>query len=123
MSHAASGATGSRPHTAPTDTFASLSRAIIRCERCPRLRAHCAEVARVRKREFAGEEYWGRPVPSLGDPHARLLIVGLAWRGRITAPLQRVHDRLGAERVQQRSSPPRPDCCWPAGRASPGTST
>jgi uracil-DNA glycosylase family 4 len=55
-----------------------LSDAIIACERCPRLRAHCAEIARVRKREFAGEEYWGRPVPGLGDPDARLLIVGLA---------------------------------------------
>jgi len=56
----------------------SLSAAVIACERCPRLRAHCREVARVRKREFATEEYWGRPVPSLGDPAARLLIVGLA---------------------------------------------
>ena len=34
-----------------------------------------------------------------------LLIAGLVWRGRITAPLQRVYDRLGAERVQQRSIP------------------
>jgi hypothetical protein len=34
-----------------------------------------------------------------------LLIAGLAWRGPITAPLQRVYDRLGAERVQQRSIP------------------
>ncbi|HYF40482.1 MAG TPA: uracil-DNA glycosylase, partial [Gemmatimonadales bacterium] len=31
-----------------------------------------------RKREFAGQEYWGRPVPGFGDPDARLLIVGLA---------------------------------------------
>ncbi|MFE7628890.1 GAP family protein [Kocuria sp. NPDC057446] len=34
-----------------------------------------------------------------------LLVAGLAWRRRITAPLQRVYDRLGAERVQQRSVP------------------
>ena len=32
----------------------------------------------MKKREFAGEEYWARPVPSLGDPKARLLIIGLA---------------------------------------------
>jgi uracil-DNA glycosylase family 4 len=32
----------------------------------------------VKKREFAGEEYWARPVPGLGDPNARLLIIGLA---------------------------------------------
>lgn len=27
---------------------------------------------------YAGESYWGRPVPSFGDPEAKLLIVGLA---------------------------------------------
>ncbi len=27
---------------------------------------------------YAGEQYWGRPVPSFGDPAARILIVGLA---------------------------------------------
>jgi uracil-DNA glycosylase family 4 len=35
-------------------------------------------VARVKRRAFATEEYWGRPVPGWGDPAARLLIVGLA---------------------------------------------
>jgi uracil-DNA glycosylase family 4 len=48
------------------------------CESCARLRAWCREVARIRKREFRDHEYWGRPVPSFGDPAARLLIVGLA---------------------------------------------
>jgi hypothetical protein len=38
-------------------------------------------------------------------PCLLLLIAGLAWRGRITAPLQRVYERLGAERVQHRSVP------------------
>lgn len=48
------------------------------CEQCPRLRAHCLEVAREKKREFREWTYWGRPVPGFGDPDARLLIVGLA---------------------------------------------
>lgn len=48
------------------------------CDRCPRLRSHCIEVARVKKRAHEKEEYWGKPVPSFGDPNARLLIVGLA---------------------------------------------
>jgi uracil-DNA glycosylase family 4 len=56
----------------------ALASAITSCERCARLRTHCREIARVRKREFAAEEYWARPVPGLGDPHARLLILGLA---------------------------------------------
>ena len=56
----------------------ALARRIIRCERCPRLRAHCGRVARVKKREFADQTYWGKPVPGWGDPAARLLVVGLA---------------------------------------------
>jgi uracil-DNA glycosylase family 4 len=55
-----------------------LADTIIGCDLCPRLRAHCADVSRKRKREFAAHEYWGRPVPGFGDPEARLLIVGLA---------------------------------------------
>ena len=66
------------PSSRPPVSLASLARAITSCTRCPRLRAHCVEIARVKKREFAGETYWGRPVPGLGDPHARLLIIGLA---------------------------------------------
>ena len=62
----------------PTSSLASLAQTIVACERCPRLRGHCREIARVRKRAFADEEYWGRPVPGLGDPGARLLIIGLA---------------------------------------------
>jgi len=48
------------------------------CERCSRLREHCANIATVRRRAYATWEYWGRPVPSFGDPHARVLILGLA---------------------------------------------
>ncbi|RYZ70727.1 MAG: uracil-DNA glycosylase [Proteobacteria bacterium] len=48
------------------------------CEKCPRLRGYCAEIARVKKRAYLNEDYWGRPVPGFGDPHARLLVLGLA---------------------------------------------
>jgi uracil-DNA glycosylase family 4 len=51
---------------------------IIDCERCPRLRTYCREVARTRKRAHRDEVYWGRPVPGFGDPGARLLVLGLA---------------------------------------------
>jgi uracil-DNA glycosylase family 4 len=59
-------------------TLADLNAAIPACTRCPRLRAYCREVARLRKPEFRDWDYWGRPVPGFGDPAARLLIVGLA---------------------------------------------
>ena len=51
---------------------------MIRCVRCPRLVAHRRAVARGKRRAFADETYWGRPVPAWGDPRARLVIVGLA---------------------------------------------
>lgn len=55
-----------------------LQRAITACQRCPRLRVYGDMMAQKRRRAFAGEEYWGRPVPAFGDPEAWLLIVGLA---------------------------------------------
>jgi uracil-DNA glycosylase family 4 len=55
-----------------------LNSRIVACERCPRLRANCAEVARIRRRAFADWEYWGKPVPSFGDPGAQVLVLGLA---------------------------------------------
>lgn len=60
------------------ESLTALNAAIVACERCPRLRAYCAEVARTRKRAFADVEYWGKPVPSFGDEKARVLVVGLA---------------------------------------------
>ncbi len=48
------------------------------CRRCPRLAAHREEVARVKRRAYIHETYWGAPVPGFGDRRARLLLVGLA---------------------------------------------
>ncbi len=56
----------------------ALNARIVACDRCPRLRAYCAEVARVRRRAYADFEYWGKPVPSFGNPDARVLALGLA---------------------------------------------
>ena len=56
----------------------SLNTRIVACDRCPRLREHCAEVAATRRRAYLDWDYWGGPVPNFGDPRARLLIVGLA---------------------------------------------
>jgi uracil-DNA glycosylase len=56
----------------------SLHREIVACTRCPRLRAHCADVAAVKRAAYRSESYWGRPLPGFGDAEARLLVVGLA---------------------------------------------
>ncbi len=58
--------------------LAVLNSRIVVCERCPRLRAYCAELARTRRRAYADWEYWSRPVPSFGDQAARVLVLGLA---------------------------------------------
>ena len=63
---------------AARDALTALNQRIIVCERCPRLRLYCAQVAAVKRRAYAHFDYWGRPVPSFGDPEASVLIVGLA---------------------------------------------
>lgn len=63
---------------AASTTLEDLNIRIVACKRCPRLRKYCAEVARVRKRAYLECEYWGKPVPSFGDPKARVMALGLA---------------------------------------------
>lgn len=60
------------------DSLAALNARIVACERCPRLREYCAQVASVRRRAYVDQEYWGKPVPSFGDQQARVLVLGLA---------------------------------------------
>jgi uracil-DNA glycosylase family 4 len=51
---------------------------VIACRQCPRLLEYRERVAREKRFAFRNDEYWGRPLPSFGDPRARLLILGLA---------------------------------------------
>jgi len=59
-------------------SLAKVHHDIITCSRCVRLRAYCTEIARVKRAAFRDDSYWGRPVPGFGDPHARVLVLGLA---------------------------------------------
>ena len=58
--------------------LASLEARVTACRLCPRLVAWREEVARVKRAAFADWDYWGRPVPAFGDPHARIIVLGLA---------------------------------------------
>lgn len=60
------------------DGLTALNARIVECERCPRLRDYCREVAEKKRRAYMDWVYWGRPVPSFGDAKARVLILGLA---------------------------------------------
>ena len=55
-----------------------LNKEIISCRKCPRLVAWREEVARVKRRAYRDQQYWGKPVPGFGDASARVLVVGLA---------------------------------------------
>jgi uracil-DNA glycosylase family 4 len=60
------------------DSLSLVTAEIVDCFACPRLVAWREQVAVEKRASFAGEEYWGRPVPGFGDPRASLLVVGLA---------------------------------------------
>src|SRR5438552_1528477 len=60
------------------DSLERVTAEVIECRKCPRLVAWREQVAREKRAAFKNEEYWGRPLPAFGDPHAELLVVGLA---------------------------------------------
>ncbi|HXW62176.1 MAG TPA: uracil-DNA glycosylase [Candidatus Acidoferrales bacterium] len=60
------------------DTLRQLNEAILACRKCPRLVRYRETVARERRHAYRDCTYWGKPVPGFGDPHAQLLILGLA---------------------------------------------
>ena len=55
-----------------------LNAEIIQCRKCARLVEWREEVARLKRRAYIDQEYWGKPVPGFGDPNARVVVVGLA---------------------------------------------
>ena len=62
----------------PPSPLTVITRAIVKCERCARLRTYCERIAREKKTAHRNDTYWGRPVPGFGDPLARVLVLGLA---------------------------------------------
>jgi len=62
----------------PESKLENLNKEIIACRKCPRLVEWREEVARVKRKAYMDQEYWGKPVPGFGDPKARVLVVGLA---------------------------------------------
>lgn len=58
--------------------LAALDATVSVCRACPRLVAWRESVALAKRRAFADEPYWGRPVAGWGDPEPAILLVGLA---------------------------------------------
>jgi uracil-DNA glycosylase len=63
---------------ATAGTLAELEARESVCRACPRLVEWREQVASQKRRAFAAERYWGRPIPGWGADQPRVLIVGLA---------------------------------------------
>ena len=62
----------------PPVTIEELSSRLEGCRACPRLVEWREEVAATKRASFADDDYWGKPVPGFGDPHAQIVVIGLA---------------------------------------------
>ena len=60
------------------ESLADLEAEVVSCRACPRLVTWREQVAIEKRASFRDDDYWARPVPGFGDPHARVCIVGLA---------------------------------------------
>jgi len=59
-------------------TLKELQDIVVRCRKCPRLMSYLEDVSDHKPRRYRDEDYWSKPLPSFGDPSARVLIIGLA---------------------------------------------
>ncbi len=73
---------GTSPDNTPQDATAlalqDWCNRLTHCARCTRLRTYCQQIGQTKRRAYLDWEYWARPVPSFGDPQARMVAVGLA---------------------------------------------
>jgi uracil-DNA glycosylase family 4 len=63
---------------AAVTTLEELDAEVSVCRACPRLVEWREQVATDKRKSFADQPYWGRPIPGWGSARPRVLIVGLA---------------------------------------------
>ena len=62
----------------PSVELETLQTMVTRCYKCARLVAYLEDISSHKPRRYRDWDYWSKPLPSFGDPDARVLIVGLA---------------------------------------------
>lgn len=55
-----------------------VNETVVHCKLCPRLLKYIREVRKTKTKRFRNQDYWAKPVPTFGDPNAKLLVIGLA---------------------------------------------
>jgi uracil-DNA glycosylase len=101
---------------ATAGTLAELTARQSVCRACPRLVEWRERVAHEKRRSFASERYWGRPIPGWGAERPRVLIVGLA-------PAAHGGNRTGRVFTGDRSGDVLYASLWRTGLAAQETST
>jgi uracil-DNA glycosylase family 4 len=61
-----------------SEALARINNSVVNCNLCPRLSQYIEEVSEIKVKRFREQLYWAKPLPSFGDPNAKLLILGLA---------------------------------------------
>ena len=55
-----------------------LNKNIINCNLCKRLKDFRTKVATEKRKMYANEIYWGKPITGFGDINGKIMIIGLA---------------------------------------------
>jgi uracil-DNA glycosylase len=105
-----------RELAAAASTLAELTARQSVCRACPRLVAWREAVATERRRSFADQRYWGRPVPGWGEEEPLIVIAGLA-------PAAHGGNRTGRVFTGDRSGDVLFASLWRCGLAARPTST